>query len=129
MATPNLIFQRAANGIRNVKDGRFYPFRSKVLTNGQTIPTKPNTRIFLDSVNICYASLVTDAGTTITVTGTQDGETITLAQCIKTTLLVNLFSQDYRVGILLDKETPVTVTAADITSVGVRVQYTVIDDV
>ena len=131
MATPNtnIILKEFANGVRNVKDGHFFPFKSGVFIASTTaIPTKSNVRYYIKDIVISYSTLVTDAGTEISVAGIWNNAPITLADIIKTTLVVNIGSQEFHPGVLLDKETPVAVVAATITSVAVTISYAEVDD-
>ena len=72
--------------------------------------------------------MVTDAGTEIYVAGLRDNAPITLAHLIKTTLVVNIQSQEFLSGVLLDKETPIGVVAATFTSVSVTIVWAEVDD-
>ena len=131
MATPNtnLIFRIEGNGIRNVKTGLFYPFKCGVFTPSTTaLPVKPNIRYFIKNVVISYSTLVADAGTEMYVAGIWNNAPMTLAYLIKTTLVVNIGSQEFQPSILLDKETPIAVVGATITSLSVTMVYAEVDD-
>lgn len=127
MATP--IFKEFAAGIRDVKDGRFFPFHARVFAPGTDIlPQKPNRRYFLKSAVISIASLGTDTGTAATLSSTQDNESVSLAELVKTASVVNLASTGFRIGVLLDKEAVIAFTAPDITTASVQLVYAEVDD-
>lgn len=129
MANPpsEFIFRKFANGIRDVSSGKFYPYRVKTLTNGEKVTRKPNVRFYVDSVGFSMASLAADAGTSLTVTGTQYRETVTVAELRKTTLIAQQSDHNYQVGILLDDESEIAFTAADVTTACALVRYCEVD--
>ena len=131
MATPNtnLIFKVFGNGIRDVKDGRFFPFKTGSFTAlTQVLKGEMNVRYFIHRIVVTGSSLATDSGTSIAVTGVLDMMPVTLANYIKTTLLVNQFSQEFDCDILLDKQSDVNVVAPNITSIAVQITWAEVDD-
>lgn len=128
MASPT-IFKEFANGIRDVKDGRFFPYKTVVSGPGaEVLPQKQNIRYFVKQVVVSVSSLVTDAGTVAGVTGKQYLETVTLCSLVKTTLKVDQVSLVSVPRVLLDKESPLSFTAADITTASVQVTFAEVDD-
>lgn len=124
----NPLLKKYANGVVD-QAGRFYPYRTAVLIAGDaSIPARANARYFIKTVTISYSTLVTDAGTTVSVAATVLGQTIAVAYLIKTTLVVNLASQEFPVDVLTDKNTAVTMGATTITSPSATVVYAIVDD-
>lgn len=133
MARPaqDFVFRRRPNGLEMASvRGKVIlsPWRTVAGGAGALLTLKQGERVYVDSLVISYTSLVTDAGTTVTVTGIVSGETMTLASLIKTTLLVNLQSQAFSVGVLLDKNISPLVVAANITGVSVTMKYALVND-
>lgn len=129
MATStSFLFRCLANGIRNVKTGVFRPFISDSFTPGTILDRKVNVRYYIKSVTFSLASLVTDAGTSATLTGNVDLQSRTLARVSKTTLLADKVDVTVPVNVLLDKEATLTFTAADITTASVTVVYAEVFD-
>ena len=131
MATPNtnIFLKEFANGVKNIQTGAFHPFRTgSFAAAAPAITGKNNIRYFVKWIVISGSTLVADAGTNVSVTGTWNQGSITLANYIKTTLVVNQFSQEYDCGILLDEQTDINVVAATITSVAVQITWAEVDD-
>lgn len=129
MATQyDYIFQVRGHLLREVKTGKLYPFRAREITAGSTISPGVNKRFFVKSVYISYASLVTDAGTTLSVTAPVNFETNNLAQIVKTTLVVNHDTKEFNPCLLIDREKSITFTAADITTKSCVVIVAEVDD-
>lgn len=131
MATPNtdLIFKEFANGIRNVKTGVFYPYITDSFSPGTAVlAQKQNVRYYIRRLRMSYSTVVTDAGTSLSVTSKVNNQVRTLASLVKTTLLVNLDSQEFDIRLLLDKEAVVDFTATDITAAVVSVTYAEVSD-
>lgn len=127
MAIP--IFKEFANGIRDVKDGRFFPYQTRVSgPSAEVLPKKQNVRHYIKSLTISVSSLGTDVGTEAVVTGMQFNELSYLAKLVKTASVVNLASQSFRVGVLMDREAVLAFTAADITTASVQVVFCEVDD-
>lgn len=127
MAIP--IFKEFANGIRDVKDGRFFPYKARVSApSSEVLPQKQNVRYYIKSLTISVSSLGTDVGTEALVTGTQFNESVDLAKLVKTASVVNLASQSFRIGVLMDREAVLAFTAADITTASLQVVYCEVDD-
>jgi hypothetical protein len=126
--TTNIIFKNYANGIRDVKTGKFYPYKVDTFVPGVAIlPQKQNVRYYIKSAVISYSSLVTDAGTQMTVTGNIDLQSRILASIIKTTLVVNNDSEEFDIGVLLDYQSVVAFTATTITSAILVLKWAEVD--
>jgi hypothetical protein len=108
MATPNtnIILQKYANGVRDVKSGKFYPFVSLGLIS--TIEPKQNVRYFVDTVTFVYTMLVTDTGTSVYVTAPLNGQDNYLAQFLTSTLTAGTGYATFTPQVLLDKEGKIT---------------------
>lgn len=127
MANPR-IFRIFANGIRDVGDGRFFPFHTNTFSPGTILPRKQNVRYFIKSLMISYTALGTDAGSVITVTGTVDKLLKTLVQINKTTLVVGTdMLQEWNPLALLDIEGEVDFLAADITAATITITWAEVD--
>lgn len=123
------IFKTFSNGIRDVKTGLFYPFHVKsFFAPGVLLPDKPNIRYYIYRITLLGSSLGTDVGTSMSVTGIQDNETVTLAAVLKTTSVAERLSVGQSVLCLLDKESPVILTASDISTAGAVVAYAEVDE-
>lgn len=130
MATPStkIFLKKYANGVllSSGNKVRFFPFKVKtVYTDGAILTLKTNERVYVDSLVISYSTLVTDAGTGLIVTGYIDGENCALASIQKTTLVVNIGSQAFDVGALLDKERSPQFSSANITTKSVTIKYAI----
>ena len=131
MATPNtnIFLKEFCNGVKNIQTGAFHPFRTgSFAASDPAILGKPNIRYYIYRIVISGSTLVADAGTNVQVNGIWNQQAITLANYIKTTLVVNQFSQEYDCGILLDEQTDVKVIATTITSVAVQITWAEVDD-
>ena len=131
MATPNtnIFLKEFANGVKNIQTGAFHPFRTASFAAADpAILGKPNIRYHVHRIVISGSTLVTDAGTNVQINGVWNQQAITLANYIKTTLVVNQFSQEYDCRILLDEQTDIDVVAATITSVAVQITWAEVDD-
>lgn len=125
----NLIFKTFSNGIRDVKTGKFYPFRTNSFTTpGTILPAKVNVRYYVHSITLVISTVEADAGTAAYIQGVQFLETLALARYEKTTLKINQESQFYPVNTLLDRESSVTLTAADISTVAAIITWAEVDD-
>lgn len=131
MANPpkDPIFRKFAHGIRDVGTGNFFPYKVRTLTTGQSLPRRQNVRYYIETVSFTIAALVTDAGTSAVLTGTQDLASVTLAELRKTTLVAGQHDHTYHVGVLLDVEKTVDFTAADITTAAAVVRYCEVDSI
>lgn len=125
----NLIFKEFANGIRDVKSGKFYSFITDTFVPGTgVLPQKPNIRYYVYGVTITLSSVVTDAGVSASLSALVYNQSRELASIIKTTLVVNQISQHFPVRVLLDREAVLSFAAADITSAVASVTYCEVDD-
>lgn len=130
MAIPNtdLIFKDFANGIRNVKDGLFYPYNAKTASAGTVLETKPNRRYFVKSVSLSVAAAAADTGTLATLTGVVNNETVTLASLVKITATADHVRGNFPINVLFDKETSIVFTAADVTAAACQIVYSEVDE-
>lgn len=126
----NPALKRYGSGVVD-PSGRFYPFKSvSVAAAGTVLAARENVRYFVAEVTLAWAAVAGDAGTSITVTATVDRESNTLAQCLHTaSTAIAQFSQAFRCNVLTDRNTAITLTAANITTAGATVVYARVDDV
>lgn len=132
MATPlnQIILRTFACGVRDVKTGRFYPFRTVTLTaTGTVTPRATNTRLYLARAHLALSQVVGDAGTGITVTGIQEQDTLTLASLPTTTLTAGTFQTQAEVHMLLDQGKPIAVSANNISTKSVTLVLADVDDI
>lgn len=126
MATP--ILKDYANGVRDVKTGIFYPFKTASSSGpGNLLEPAVNRRFYIHKLAISLAAVAGDAGTSVTVTGLQDLAGSTLAEILHTTLTVSERTATFYPGLLLDTESPVTVTGPDLAAYSVWIQYCEVD--
>lgn len=126
MATP--ILKDYANGVRDVKSGKFYPFLTTSFSGaGTAVERANNRRFYIHTVTVNLAALAADAGVSVRVTGKKDLADMPLAEILHTTLTAQERTATFHPGLLLDPEAPVTVTAADLTGVLTWVQYAEVD--
>lgn len=127
MATPNtdLIFKEFANGIRDVKSGKFYPFKSVYLSTN--LDSKPNVRYFVKSISWSFVNTGVVALSSPSVRGYVDSVLTYLMYC-KTpemTQVTDFFALTGNAtpSVLLDKESSIVVAGTYFTVV-----YAEVDD-
>lgn len=127
MATP--IFKDYANGVRDVKKGNFYPFKTKALSGpGNVLEPAPNRRYYIHAIQVSLAAVAGDAGTSVTITGKQDLADTTLAEILHTTLTASERTATFYPGVLLDPESAMTATGPNLTGVNTWVKYCEVDE-
>lgn len=130
MAKPPHIFRAFANGLRDIQDGRFFPFKCNTFAPGTDIlKRKQNIRYFIKTISLSYSAVAGDAGTSIEISGNVENETFVLAKIVRTAADTSHDNISIEINQLLDIESTVDFTATNISSASGTITWSEVDDV